>query len=56
MSKCCCKGCENRVVGCHSTCEEYRKYKKHVDELREENRKQSQIDGALNRYNKGKRG
>ena len=23
-----CKGCEKRVVGCHSTCDEYNKWKK----------------------------
>lgn len=55
MNKCCCKGCENRVVGCHSTCEEYRKYEKHMEEVKEENRKQNQIDGVLNRYNKEKK-
>lgn len=55
MNKCCCKGCENRVVGCHSTCEQYAAYRKDIDEVREETKKQNQIDGALNRYNKEKK-
>ena len=55
MAKCCCKGCENRVVGCHSTCEEYNKYKNVVDAEKEEERKQKEIDGFLNRYNKEKK-
>lgn len=28
----CCKGCEKRYVGCHSTCEEYKEYRKGKDE------------------------
>ena len=55
MKKCCCKGCENRVVGCHSNCEEYRKYKNVVDAEKEEERKQKEIDGILNCYNKEKK-
>lgn len=30
----CCKGCERRHQGCHSTCEDYKKQSAELDELR----------------------
>ena len=28
-----CQGCERREVGCHSSCEEYKEYREHVDNM-----------------------
>lgn len=33
-----CKGCERRTLGCHSTCEDYKKQRKVCDERIEANR------------------
>lgn len=30
-----CYGCKNRVLGCHSTCEDYKKYKKYIEQLKQ---------------------
>lgn len=35
MIKCECKGCTERTVGCHSTCEKYKRFKEQNDEIRE---------------------
>ena len=37
-----CKNCEKRVLGCHSTCEEYLAYKKSVGEVKEKRREARQ--------------
>ena len=39
-----CKGCENRKVGCHSTCERYLKWKNGVD-IKNKKRRES-----INKY------
>ena len=33
MIKAPCKGCEDRVLYCHATCEKYLEYRERVDEL-----------------------
>lgn len=35
MIKAPCKGCEERVLGCHSTCEKYIEYAKAQEEYRQ---------------------
>lgn len=29
-----CYGCKNRQIGCHSKCEDYRNYRKHLMEIK----------------------
>lgn len=48
--KCECKGCTKRFVGCHSTCESYKKHKECVDKLKAEYNKKIWIDNELNRF------
>ncbi len=31
--KCACQGCTKRSVGCHSTCEEYKQFRKSIDDV-----------------------
>ena len=31
-----CRGCEDRVVGCHSTCPRYKEFKDGVEQLRQQ--------------------
>ena len=33
-----CKGCTKRVVGCHSTCEDYKEFRKELDKQNEAER------------------
>lgn len=33
--KCKCKGCNSREVGCHSSCDDYKEYRKAIDKIRE---------------------
>lgn len=35
----CCKDCQNRVVGCHSNCEQYNLEKKELDILNKKTQK-----------------
>lgn len=37
-----CKDCPNRVVGCHSTCEQYIKYKEEQESVRRSRRAESE--------------
>ena len=51
MAKFCCKGCTERHVGCHSTCEKYITEKAENERLREkehELKKQYQADSHTN--------
>lgn len=34
----CCEGCENRHLGCHATCEEYKIFKEEIDNINKERR------------------
>lgn len=34
-----CRHCTDRVVGCHSTCEKYKKYKEEMDKIHKEKEK-----------------
>ena len=34
-----CKGCTRREVGCHSKCEDYKEYRKQIDEINEKAQK-----------------
>lgn len=38
-----CKGCQDRVIGCHATCERYMAWKELVDLEREARKQQSSI-------------
>lgn len=33
-----CYGCEKRQLGCHSKCEDYKKYKKYLEKIRAKER------------------
>ena len=46
-----CRSCENRTVGCHSTCEKYIEDRARYDEIKERERKDNDIKGCLNRMN-----
>lgn len=47
----CCKDCEERYVGCHSTCEKYlqekEKYGEHRDKIRKNRSAEADIKGAI---------
>ena len=45
-----CKGCQERFVGCHSTCEKYAQMRKEIDELNEKRRKAVSERVAYNEY------
>lgn len=30
----CCKNCKNRIVGCHSTCRDYKEFKERLTEIK----------------------
>ena len=49
-----CKGCTDRVLGCHSTCKKYIDFKLNNEELNRKIRKQGEITGVLNRYSSDK--
>jgi hypothetical protein len=36
-----CRNCTERVVGCHSTCDKYKKFKEELEVVREEKCKES---------------
>ena len=42
-----CKGCEDRVIGCHATCERYIEWKMLVDLEREAMNEQSNLAGQI---------
>lgn len=53
-----CKGCTDRYINCHSTCEDYQEFKREREELRKEKYKKhrlglSEQDMRMNK-NKGK--
>ena len=43
----CCYGCEERKVGCHSTCERYLKEKEELDSIREEKYKRQERSNLI---------
>ena len=46
----CCKGCENRTPSCHCTCEEYKTYKKELDEYNAAVRKAKEQEDIMSSY------
>lgn len=48
----CCKDCEKRSASCHCTCEEYKAYKKELDEYNEIVRKKKEEEYRMNSYNR----
>ena len=44
----CCRYCDDRVVGCHSTCEKYIEAKAKHDEINKRKREDIMITGTLN--------
>lgn len=45
-----CLNCENRHVGCHSSCEEYAEFKRKFSEKKEISRKQKEYQNIVNDY------
>ena len=41
-TRCCCKDCGDRYVGCHSVCERYSEFRKFVEERNKEIMKDSE--------------
>lgn len=41
---CNCKGCKNRFIGCHGSCEEYARFKKKTEELNKYIRQQKTLN------------
>ena len=44
-----CKGCTRRAVGCHSSCEMYKAYRKYIDEKNEAKHQEDIIRGYKGR-------
>lgn len=49
----CCRGCEERFVGCHSICVDYQNQKKNLDEETKKIRKKKDFERGL--YNPKRR-
>ena len=52
-----CKECHAKkesYMGCHDKCEKYKEYKDSVNSLNAKIRKEKELTGLLNGYNKGK--
>ena len=47
-----CKDCEKRVVGCHSSCEEYKKFREFRNELNEKRHIENQTSCFTVSYEK----
>lgn len=45
-----CKGCDKRHVNCHSTCEDYKAFRKARDEQNEEIRKKKSVEAHLDEH------
>ena len=45
-----CLNCENRHVGCHSSCEEYAEFKRNFLEQKEISRKQKELQSIVSGY------
>lgn len=43
----CCKDCDDRVIGCHATCERYLGEKKEIEELKEKIKKDQLVDNFI---------
>lgn len=39
MLKCLCLHCHSRAIGCHKFCPDYRKYRRELEEMRQQERK-----------------
>lgn len=48
MVECSCYGCENRAIGCHCFCPDYRFYREELEKSKEfEKEKNSQLDAII---------
>lgn len=52
MIKCSCRGCENRTIDCHVTCEDYKAYTKALSEKRQIECKKRSQENAAEKYAK----
>lgn len=51
-----CKECEERKSGCHSTCEKYKEYRESIDHIKNEKKKEAEINNYVKtRVKKGAR-
>ena len=46
----CCKDCNDRVLGCHSTCKTYLDAKAEFEKAKEERRRQRKIDNDATEF------
>ena len=46
MQNRCCKDCQDRAVGCHSTCPKYIAYKKEIEAIRKKRLLEGQAEAA----------
>ena len=44
-----CRTCQKRVLGCHSSCMSYKKYKEELEEFKKKNKK-THTDGYYKHY------
>ena len=44
-----CYGCVNRKVGCHATCEQYKKYRMELNERRRKIKERKRLDSLHRR-------
>lgn len=48
---CCCKDCTKRQLHCHSTCEDYKQFRKELDEKQETiNKAQNEVAKKISYY------
>lgn len=53
--KCSCQGCDKRFAGCHSKCDEYRKYRKRIEEKNALKSDHAEYNGEFVRYIESRR-
>lgn len=47
MIKAPCKGCTDRVLGCHGKCDRYKAYRARIDSANEKKRRENDIEDAV---------
>ena len=45
-----CKGCEERHVGCHTTCEDYKQFRATLDKEKEARIEAQKVNDVMDRY------
>ena len=50
MAKSSCKGCDHRHMNCHSTCEDYKSFRKSKDEENERIRKAKEHEAMMDAF------